>query len=401
MGKHLRVALLVESSHGFGRRVLQGIAAYAKAHGPWTFHHEDRTFDDPAPSGLRAWKADGVIARVATPRLASQLRRLRVPVVDVYEQNLLRGYAGVVVDHQAVVRLAVDHLRECGFQHFAFTGFPGASFSRERARLFAEYVALWGFTPHVYNPPARGKPVGLAKIEADARRHADSLATWLCQLPKPAGLLACNDMRAQQVLTVCGERGIEVPDALGVIGIDNDEVRCDLSAPSLSSVDPNAYQIGYEAAALLHRMIQRQKRTPRTIVVKPAGVVSRRSTDVLAFANPEIADAVRYIRDHACRGLKMEDVLRHAKVSRATLDRQFLKYLGRTPRAEIVRVQVQRARELLATTDFPLKQVAHLAGFVHLETMYRVLQRVTHQTPSQYRRATSRRSSLLIFERGG
>jgi LacI family transcriptional regulator len=401
MGTQLRVALLVESSHSFGRRVLQGIAAYANAHGPWTFHHQERAFDDPVPSGLADWKADGVIARVANPRLAGQLRRLRVPVVDVYDENLLRGSFGVVVDHQAVVRLAVDHLRECGFQHLAYTGFPNTSFSRERARLFAEYVAIWGFTPHLYVPPARGQPAGLTRIEAASRRHADALTKWLCRLPKPVGLVACNDMRAQQVLSVCGEHGIAVPDTVGVIGIDNDEVRCDLAAPSLSSVDPNAYEIGYEAAALLDRMVQRQPRTPRKIVVKPAGLVPRRSTEVVAFANPEISDAVRYIREHACRGLKMEEILRHAKVSRATLDRQFLKYLGRTPRAEIMRVQVQRARELLATTDFPLKQVARLAGFSHVETMYRVLRRATNQTPAQYRQATSTRSSLLIFDRGG
>lgn len=400
MRKQLRVALLVESSHSFGRRVLQGIAAYAKTHGPWTFHHAERAFDDPVPRGLKDWKPDGIIARVASAQLARHLRRLRVPVVDIYEQYLSQDISGVVGDHQAIVRLAVDHLRECGFQHLAYTGFPDIVFSRERARLFAEYVTVWGLTPHLYVPPSSGKPAGLAESEAAAQRHADSLAAWLSRLPKPAGLLACNDMRAQQVLSVCAEHGIDVPDSLGVIGIDNDEVRCDLAAPSLSSVDPNAYQIGYEAAALLHGMVQRQQRSPRRIVVKPAGVVPRRSTEVLAFADPEIADAVRYIRTHACRGLKMEEVLRHTKVSRATLDRQFMKHLGRSPRAEIVRVQVQRARELLATTDFPLKQVAHLAGFPHVETMYRVLRRTTQQTPAEYRRATSRRSSLLVFDQG-
>lgn len=263
MGTQLRVALLVESSHSFGRRVLQGIAAYANAHGPWTFHHQERAFDDPVPGGLADWKADGVIARVANPRLAGQLRRLRVPVVDVYDENLLRGSFGVVVDHQAVVRLAVDHLRECGFQHLAYTGFPNTSFSCERARLFAEYVAIWGFTPHIYVPPARGQPAGLTRIEASTRRHANALAKWLCRLPKPVGLVACNDMRAQQVLTVCGEHGIAVPDTVGVIGIDNDEVRCDLASPSLSSVDPNACEIGYEAARCLTAWSSRQPRTPQ------------------------------------------------------------------------------------------------------------------------------------------
>jgi LacI family transcriptional regulator len=393
MGTPLRVALLVESSHTFGRAVLQGIAAYAEAHGPWTFHHEERAFDALMPQGLKAWRPDGIIARVALPRLARQLERLRVPVVDLYEQNLVRGSSRVADNHRAVMRLAVDHLRSCGFQHLAYVGFPEAVFSRERARCFSDYVTACGFHPHFHQLPSSGRPRGLAAVEAAIRRHAGRLAQWLEELPKPAGVVACNDMMGQQVLAACSEHGIDVPDRIGVIGVDNDEVRCKLSSPSLSSVDPNAHRVGYEAAALLHRMITGRRRTPRSIVVDPTGVVPRRSTDVLAFADPDISEVVRYIREHACEGLKLPAVLNHAGVSRATLDRQFLRSLGHTARAEIVRVQVQRVCELLTTTDLPLKQVARRAGFRHLETMCRVVRRSTGQSPTEHRRASSRASS--------
>ena len=393
MGKPLRVALLVESSHTFGRTILQGIAAYAEAHGPWVFHQEERAFDAPMPQGLKAWRPDGIIARVAMPQLARQLRRLHVPVVDLYEQNLLKGCSRVTDNHRAVMRLAIDHLCDCGFQHLAYAGFPDAAFSRERARCFVDYLTICGRHPHLYVLPTSGKPRGLAAIEVAIRRHANRLAQWLHKLPKPAGVVACNDIMAQQILAVCCEQRIDVPDVIGVIGVDNDEVRCKLSSPSLSSVDPNAHRVGYEAASLLHRMVAGRCRTPRSIVVEPAGVVARRSTDVLAFSDPDISDVVRYIREHACEGLKLSAVLAHAKVSRATLDRHFLKNLGRTPRTEIMRVQVQRVCELLATTDLPLKQVARRCGFLHLETMYRAVWRATAQTPTEYRRATSRSTS--------
>ena len=393
MGRTLRIALLVESSHGFGRAVLQGIAAYAKTYGPWTFHHEERAFDDPMPAGLKAWKPDGIIARVATPALASQLQRLRVPIVNLYEQQEIKHQWRVVVDNRQVVRLAVEHLRECGLQHFAYAGFPGARFSADRGRFFEECVATWGFCAHVFVPPATGKAVRLATLEARATRHAASLAAWLNRLPKPVGLMCCNDMRAQQVLSVCGEHGIAVPDAVAVIGVDNDEVRCELAAPPLSSVDPNAYQIGYEAAAMLHRVL-RGRRQSRQVVVQPAGVIRRRSTDVLAFAGTEIAELVRTVRQQACHGLSPEKLVQQSGLSRATLDRWFLKSLGRTPYDEIRRVQMQRIREFLATTDLPLKQVARLAGFSHVETMYRAFHRATNQTPAEYRRTcTGRRGT--------
>jgi len=394
MGRTLRVALLVETSHGYGRRLLQGIAAYSKTHGPWTFHHEERAFDDPAPAGLKQWQPDGIIARIATPSLGRDLRRLRVPVVDLYDEGLCPRCSRVNVNNREVVRLAVDHLRECGFQNLAYVGYPRTRFSLERSQLFAECVGLWRLMPHIYTPPSDGRVRRLATIEAGAVHHSESLAAWLRSLPKPVGLMACNDMRAQQVLSLCAEHGISVPDTIGVIGVDNDEVRCDLAAPSLSSIDPNAYRVGYEAAALLHRLILGQRRTPQTRMVDPLGVVRRGSTDVLAFADPEIAEIVRMIRERAFKGLTVERLVQQSGVSRATLDRWFLKHLGRTPHAEITRIQVQRARELLSTTDMPLKQVARLAGFSHVETMYRVFEKATRQTPSQYRRATSGRSPL-------
>jgi LacI family transcriptional regulator len=395
MGRSLRIALLVESSHGFGRAVLQGIAEYAKTFGPWTFHHEERAFDDPLPEGLRDWKPDGVIARIADPSLARQLRRLRAPIVDLYERRKSEVHSQVLVNQRAIVRMAVDHLRECGLQHFAYVGFPRLGFSADRGRLFAECVALWRCNAHLYVSPSRGRSRRLADVEMESMRHAESLATWLDSLPKPVGLMACNDMRAQQVLAVCSEHGVAVPETVAVIGVDNDEVRCELASPSLSSIDPNAYRIGYEAAGLLHRLIRGQRKSPQTVVVDPAGVVRRRSTDVLAFVEPGIGEAVRYIQEHACKRLSVEKLVAHTGLSRATLDRWFLKNLGCTPCAEITRLQVRRVRELLAMTDLPLKQVARLAGFSHVETMYRVFGRATGQTPAQYRRTTSSRRSPL------
>ena len=384
--RQFRVALLVESSHAFGRKVLQGIADYANAHSQWTFFFEERAFDEPAPSKLAAWKPDGIIARVSTPRMASQIRRLRVPTIDLYDENLLPGVSKVLLDQAASVRLAIEHLRECGFQNFAFTGFPHVRFSDLRERAFCRYVRAWGFTPHVDRTVAdRPGQHSLSAVQKSVMDNAGRFVRWLRGLPQPIGLLACNDMRAQQVLALCADRGINVPDAIGVVGIDNDEVRCSLSATPLTSVDPNAYRIGYESAALLSQLLGR-RRSSRCVMVDPTGVVPRRSTAAVVMADPETAETVRFIRQHACSGLNMAAVLRQAKVSRATLDLRFLAQIGRTPRAEIARIQTLRVRELLSTTDLPLKQIARQAGFSHIETMYRAFRKSIGQTPAEYRR---------------
>ncbi len=390
MAGHLRVALLVESSYSFGRRLQQGVAAFSRAYGPWTFYHEDRGQDDPAREDLATWKPDGVLARISTLRLAKQLERLDVPIVDLCDHDLIPVNCRVIVDHEAVVKMAVEHLRECGFEHLAFTGFPRAVFSCCREQFFSKYVESLGVRPRLYVPPPAddaglSEDEGLGHIETDALRHAPALAAWLRELPKPIGIMACNDRRAQQLLAVCSSLDLEVPDQIAVIGVDNDEVCCDLCNPSLSSVDPGAFRIGFQAAGLLQEAMQRPSDQTRTITVEPTGVMRRTSTDVLAFADSELTDIVRFIRENACKGLTTNKVREYARMSRATLDRYFLKYLKRTPRAEIIRVRIERVKELLAITDLPLKQISKLAGFSHEETMYRAFKKATGQTPNEYR----------------
>lgn len=382
----LRIALLIESSRSYGRNLLAGIAAYARVFGPWTFFHEERALGDPMPAGLTHWRPQGVIARLENDGIVRGVRRLNLPTVAVLHEHGVPGIPGVVADRQAVVRLAVEHLLKRRLDNFAYCGLPGVAFSDERCRLFAEHLAALGHHVEVFGGRlASRKKIGLAEMEKEAMRHADELAKWLHGLPKPVGLMACNDMRAYQVLGVCRERGILVPDEVAVIGVDNDTVQCELCDPPLSSVDNNAQRVGYEAAALLDRMIRGHGPVPEMTLVEPAGVVARRSTDVLAIARREVVEIVRHVRERACMGLTPESLARHTALSRSTLERWFAKYLGRSVNDEISRVRLDRVKELLITSDLSLGEIARLSGFNHVETMQRVFKSVVGQTPGRYR----------------
>ncbi len=184
----------------------------------------------------------------------------------------------------------------------------------------------------------------------------------------------------------CAENGIPVPDAVSIIGVDNDPVLCELSDPPLSSVDPNARKIGYKGAALLSDIINGHP-TPRTVLIEPAGVVSRQSTEILAIPDEDFAQVVRYLREHACGGLTVEALTEHAMISRSTLERWFEKNLGHSPAAEITRVRIERVKELLSISNLALGEIARLAGFTHLETLFRIFKKFTGQTPGEYRKA--------------
>jgi LacI family transcriptional regulator len=217
----------------------------------------------------------------------------------------------------------------------------------------------------------------------------ETIGRWLRALPKPLGVMACNDMRGQHVLDACRRYDLAVPEEVAVIGVDNDELLCSLCDPPLTSVVPNPERIGYDAAALLEALMQGERVGRTAQFVEPIGVVTRQSTDVLAIDQPNVVTALRYIREHACDGIGVADVLQQVPLTRSVLERLFRRYVGRSPQEEIRQVQLKRARQLLAETELSLAQIAPLAGYRHPEYMSVVFKRLAGETPGQYRRRSN------------
>jgi LacI family transcriptional regulator, galactose operon repressor len=387
MARRPRVALLVESSRAYGRGLLHGIAEYVRLHGPWSIYLAERGLGEAPPGWLKGWKGDGIIARIENRRIARAVSDLGLPTVDLRGLFTDLGVPRIVTDDQAVARLAVEHFLERGFRHFAFCGFPGADYSDQRSQGFTRSVEEAGFACHVYQssrlPPAAGTEVR----EQWGWMTEAEVADWIEGLPKPVGLMACNDIRAQQLLSACRAIGAAVPDEVAVLGVDNDEVLCDLSDPPLSSIIPDTHRIGHEAAARLESLMRGEASQAVLTVIPPLGIVTRRSTDVLAVDDRAISRAAHFIREHACEPITIQDVLADLPLSRSVFERRFAKTFGRTPKAEILRTRLERVKRLLAETDWPLKQIASKAGFDHPEYLCVAFKKRTGQTPGEYRRS--------------
>ena len=393
MDSRPRVALLIESSRAYGRGLLRGIAAYIRNHRRWSIFHQERGMSEGPPPWLKGWKGDGIIARIEHPLLVRALRRTRIPVVDLRGMHDLPGIPLIETDDRAVTQLAVNHLMERGFKRLAFCGYQGANFSVRRLLYFRELIEAKKMESWCYEAPRTARLV-TAEIEGRGLMYERTLAAWVGSLPRPIAVLACNDVRGQQLINACRDLGIAVPDDVAVIGVDNDELICDLSDPPLTSVEPNTERIGYESAALLDQLMARRAATaaPRRgdhrkkVFIEPLRVVTRQSTDVVAIADRQLAAAVRYIRQFACDGIGVDAVTQHAGLSRSTLERRFHEVLRTTPKAEIMRVRIERAMELLRGTDFPLTKIADLSGFLHQESLCKMFKLKTGATPGQYRR---------------
>jgi LacI family transcriptional regulator len=387
-----RVALLVESSRAYGRGLLHGIAEYVRLHGPWSIYHAERGLADAPPPWLHDWDGDGIIARIEDRRIAKAVCDLGLPTVDLRGVLTDLDVPVMVTDDESVSRMAVDHFLERGFRNLAFCGFASADYSENRSVAFARMVAEAGMECHVFQ--AREKPprdTGTRALEQRGLVSEAEAARWVEELPKPVGLMACNDIRGQQVLNACREVEIAVPEEVAVLGVDNDDVLCDLSYPTLSSVVPDTHRIGFEAAAMLERMMAGEPPPAPVTYIPPLGVVTRRSTDVLAIEDRHLARAVRYLREHACDGITVEDVLANVPMSRSVFERRFARLFGRSPKAEILRARLDRVKQLLAETEIPVKQIALKAGFTHPEYMNVIFKARIGQTPGQYRASTLQR----------
>ncbi len=323
-----------------------------------------------------------MICRKTSPQLAAALAKAGVPVVDLNDQFAVAGVPRIESDHRAIGAAAADHLLDRGFTRFAFCGFNDQAWSVGRRDGFVARLASLGHRRDgVFIRESSWTGPSAHPWEAEQGK----IAAWLASLPKPIGVMACNDMRGQHVLDACQRIDLAVPEQAAVVGVDDDAVLCNLCDPPLSSVVPNAERVGYEAASMLARLMAGGTAATEPLLLAPVGVTTRQSTDVLAIDDPDVAAVVRFIRERACLGCSMKDVLRHAPLSRSLLERRFRKYLGRSPQAEIRAVQIKRVKQLLAESDLSLVEIAGLAGYSHPEYLSVVFKRETGQTPGQYR----------------
>jgi LacI family transcriptional regulator len=380
MKKPPQVALIIESSVSYGRNILQGIARYLSSHHRWSVYFEQHELGTAPPAWLASSHWDGILCRPTDPTLARRLRSMRVPVVDLNDlyENLKLPWVGS--NHRTIGSLGANHFMERGFRNFAFCGFSNELWAKHRREGFCAVVERENLSIPIYESPWRGSAVSRWDLEIE------HIGKWLQLLPKPVGVMACNDARALHLLEACHQRGILVPEEVAVIGVDNEEIFCELCNPALSSVAPDAERIGYHAAELLDQLMAGHTAPSQRILVEPVRVVTRRSSDTLAIKDRAVSAAIRFISEQALHGCTVDDVINSVRVSRSFLERSFRQHLKRSPQAEIRRVQASRIKQLLTETDFTLERISELSGFEHPEYMSVVFKRLFGQTPGQYRK---------------
>ena len=380
--RHFKVFLFVESSRASGRQLLEGIARYAHHHGPWSFYWEPRGLETASRATVKKFDADGIIFR-DVGQFTEEVVRLGIPAVAVgHRGREVRGLINVVTDSERIGQMAAEHLLQCGFKHFAFCGSASTRleqtpWSELRQQSFHRRILEAGFAP-----PAT-HVLSHAGDWQETRQH---LADWLAKLPNPVGIMACNDDCGAHVLEACKLARLAVPDVVGIVGADNDELVCGLADPPLTSIELNFERAGYAAALALEKLMRQAK--PRSFQIKVAAthVVARRSTDVVAVEDRCLAKALSFIRDNTRRSMFVDEVAQHAGLSRRVLERRFRSEIGHSVLEEIRRVRTDQIAKLLLETTWPVSRIAETLGFDDVQHFARYFRSGRKMSPLAFRK---------------
>lgn len=378
-----KVLLLIETSRSFGRQVIQGISQFVMETRHWNIIFQDRSVHESFPEWLKHWDGDGVISRTGDPLIYRQLRRMNVPVVEILGDGQKHPPL-VQCDETSICQMVADHFWQRGFRHFAFFSMGHNWWSTERYEAFQKGLATYGTSCEL---------APMALVENDITLSVlwwkgceEKIVQWLQKLPKPVGVFCPWDMQAFFLMNICEEYGIAIPEDVAVVGYGNNADLCRVSTPPLSSVSPNAREIGYQAALLLERMFQNDSLPKLPIYVPATHIETRQSSDIVAVTEPNIAAAVHFIRRHIDRGLLgVTEVARHLGLSKSTLVRRFQKYLGHSPEEEITRARIALAEELLRETRFTVAEIAAQIGYSSSANFVRAFRKHHNTTPERYR----------------
>lgn len=381
--KRFRITLLFNANKVYDRQVVEGVGEYLQASQcDWDiFIDEDfRCRID----NVKDWLGDGVIADFDDPQIEQALSHVTVPVVGVGgSYHRAQDYPPVnyiATDNYALVSAAFMHLKEKGLNHFAFYSIPpdpNRRWASEREHAFRQLVSEGSYRSSVYQ--------GMETAPENWKHAQNRLADWLQNLPAHTGIIAVTDARARHLLQVCEHLDIAVPEKLCVIGIDNEELTRYLSRVALSSVAQGSRQMGYQAAKLLHKMLRQADMPIQKILVPPIKVVERRSTDYRSLHDPAVIQAMHFIRYHACKGIKVEQVLDAVGISRSNLEKRFKDETGNTIHGLIHQEKLNRASEFLAASTLAINEISQMCGYPSLQYFYSVFKKEHGITPKEYR----------------
>lgn len=376
----IKILLLTDFSSGYGRSLLEGVVRYAREAGPWAFYrmplyYRELHGDEGVVRWAEEWGADAIIAQLTDVDL-DILNRLDIPIIVQNYKERYHGLSNLTGDYYGTGVMAASFFIRKGYKAFAYYGFLDTVWMRERGEGFRDTVADHGYPVYVLDDD--GQMSG-GQWNFDAER----VSRWLLDLPKPVALFACDDYYALQITEVCKMYNIDIPGDIAVLGVDNDNLLCNISDPSLSSIELDVENGGYEVGKLLHQFIEKKITAPVDVIIKPVRIVARGSTERFAVSDKYIGQVLDYIDENYRNPLSVDDLIRIIPYSRRVLEKKFKGETGMSVYQYIQQQRIDKFASLLIATHLPLVEAAANAGFTDYKNISRIFVKMKGMTPLQ------------------
>ena len=378
-----KVVLFLATNEKAGRDKLQGILRYVRLHTPWIIHLIENRIGEQQLGDLRSWGATGVIiARM--PESISTVARAGLPTLVMDSPSLyadrLPNASFVTCDSNAIGQAGAAMFLKQGFTHFGFVGDAHDwDWSTLRGRAFNEHLKQAGQTCEFYE--------GLQSHECpDWARDQKRLKQWLLSLPKQTAILAVRDGRARQVLETCQLAGLDVPGDIAILGVDNEEIFCENTKPTLSSIQPDFEAGGYQAAHLMEQLMRRSVRTQQTVLYGVKQIIVRESSRFATSSDHRFLRGLEFIRLNAGEAIGVPDIAHHMGVSRRMAELLFRKHVGHSILHEIQQTRLARMKTFLLETALPIGLISEQCGYQTEMHAKRMFKQLTGQTMRQFRK---------------
>jgi LacI family transcriptional regulator len=382
MHKVPKVILWFDFVGSYGRGLLRGITKYSYTHDPWlfitdSFFYKKVNSKNPVISLVKKLKADAVITQEF--EAIRKIINLDIPIIVAPETlRFIPGVITIVGDNIKIAKMASEYFLQRGFKNFAYCGFSNLFWSVERAQCFTEILNKAGFMTYNYTH--------LTPLKMIEEKEKLLLIKWLKSLPKPIGIMACDDDCGRYLLEACMIADLKVPDEIAVIGVDNDELLCTISHPHLSSIAIDTENAGYEAAQTLDEVLKGKKSKENQIISQPTHVITRMSSDILAVEDKEVANVIQVIRLNAKKNIQVNQIINSVTISRRTLQERFKKIVGHTIQDEITRVRIDQVKLMLRDTNESLSRISYILDFSAPDHLSRYFHKETGMTLLTYRK---------------
>lgn len=370
--------------------IMNGISEYIRNKGDWQLifwpDNSQKSLDFLKKRGCK-----GAFVSIQTVAKAKELLQTNIPIIAVSTMQNIPDLPFISTDSRQVAHMAAEYLLKKKFANFAFFGLTQAKWSCDRQEHFCDYLVKRGYKVGSFREkqiPVTNDSVSFTKlwINTVLDTGQENLITWLKQLPKPVAILADCDIFACYLINAAQEANINIPDEVAVLGVNNDEVICNICNPPLSSIALNFKKAGYNAAKLLDKIISgREKMQGQCIEIQPTHVETRGSTDVFAIDDPDIVRAMRYIKQNSDKPLQVNEIASHVYMSKRSLQLKFHKIIGKSIHEEIIQAHFDIAKTLLVETNLPIDEVAVRSGFHYTSNMRRAFKQIAGILPQKYR----------------